>query len=283
MKLIITIGILSLVSLGITIVYGKYRWQIDTANLRAKFASRSQIIQPKFYNQTELEGLPAPVQRYFRKVLKDGQPLITSMKLSQEGQFNMSETKVEWNPFTATQIAIAQPPGFDWDGHIQVVPGLNILVHDTYRSGVGNLHASLFGLFTVAAMHDTPELNQGELMRFFAEGAWYPTALLPSQGVRWEAIDDNSARGTLTDGKTTASIVFRFNAEGTIDTFRADARYGTFDGKLSAMPWVGRMSEYAMRDEMYIPLNGEVGWERPQGNWLYFKGRITEIEYEFTS
>lgn len=95
MKLIITIGILILVSLGITIVYGKYRWQIDTTNLRAKFESGRPIIQPKFYNQTELEGLPAPVQRYFWKVLKDGQPMIAAAKLSQKGQFNMSETEVK--------------------------------------------------------------------------------------------------------------------------------------------------------------------------------------------
>jgi hypothetical protein len=283
MKLSITIGILILASIGIAVIYGKYRWQIDTANLRAKFARGRQIIEPKFYSQTELEGLPAPVQRYFQKVLKDGQPMVAAAKVSQRGQFNMSETEVKWNPFTATQIAIAQPPGFDWDGHIQIVPGLNTLVHDTYRLGVGNLHASLLGLFTVAAMHDTPELNQGELMRFFAEAAWYPTALLPSQGVLWEAIDDNSALGTLTDAKTTVLIVFRFNAEGTIDTFRAEARYGTFNGKLSAMPWVGRMWEYAVRDGMYIPLNGEVGWERPEGTWLYFKGQITEIDYEFAS
>jgi len=283
MKLIITIGALILASIGIILIYGKYRWQIDTDNLRAKFASERQIIEPKFYSQTELEGLPAPVQRYFQKVLRDGQPMVSRAKFSQQGQFNMSETEVKWNPFTATQVAIAQPPGFDWDGHIQMVPGLNTFVHDTYRSGVGNLHASLLGLFTVAAMHDTPELNQGELMRFFAEAAWYPTALLPSQGVLWEAIDDNCARGTLTDGATTVSIVFRFNSEGTIDTFRADARYGTFGGKLVAMPWCGRMWEYAVRDGMYIPLNGEVGWERPEGTWLYYKGRVIEIEYEFVS
>ena len=283
MKLIITIGALILVGIGLAIIYGKYRWQIDTDRLRAKFASERQIIEPKFYTQAELEGLPAPVQRFFRKVLKDGQPMVAAAKLSQQGQFNLSETELKWNPFTATQIATAQRPGFDWDGHIQIVPGVNTLVHDTYRSGVGNLHASLLGLFTVAAMHGTPELNQGELMRFFAEAPWYPTALLPSQGVRWEAIDDNSARGTMTDGKTTVSIVFEFNAEGTIDTFRADARYGTFGGKLSAMPWVGRLREYTMQDGMYIPLYGEVGWERPTGTWLYFKGEITEIEYEFAS
>jgi hypothetical protein len=75
---------------------------------------------------------------------------------------------------------ITQHPGFDWDARIQMVPGLKAFVHDTYLLGEGNLHASLLGLFTLAKMHDTPELNQGELLRFFAEVAWYPTALLPS-------------------------------------------------------------------------------------------------------
>jgi hypothetical protein len=127
-------------------------------------------------------------------------------------------------------------------------------------------------------MRNTPELNQGELMRFFAEAAWYPTALLPSQGVRWEAIDDTSARGTLTDDATTVSLVFRFNAEGVIDTFRAEARYRD---KLTAMPWGGRFWEYSVRNGMLIPLEGEVGWEHPEGIRLYFKGRFTEINYEF--
>ena len=129
-------------------------------------------------------------------------------------------------------------------------------------------------------MHSTPELNQGELLRFFAEATWYPTALLPSQGVRWEAINDISARATLTDGATTVSVVFQFNAEGTIATFRAEARYRN---KLTAMPWTGRYWEYSVRNGMLIPLEGEVGWEYPEGTRLYFKGRTMEIHYEFAS
>jgi hypothetical protein len=132
----------------------------------------------------------------------------------------MSETEDKWSPFTATQLVITQRPGFDWDARIQMAPGLNAFVHDTYLLGEGSLHASLLGLFTVAKMHGAPENNQGELLRFFAEATWYPTALLPSQGVRWEAIDDTSARATLTDGATTVSLVFQFNAEGAIATMR---------------------------------------------------------------
>ena len=71
-------------------------------------------------------------------------------------------------------------------------------VRDAYVAGRGILVAKLFGLLTVADQQNTPEMAQGELIRFFAEGTWYPTALLPSQGVVWEAIDDTRAAATLT-------------------------------------------------------------------------------------
>ena len=272
------IGVLILVFLGLAIIYGSYRWQLDTDQLRAKLTGGRRTIEPKIYDPKELEGLPNPVQRFFRTVLKDGQAIVTTVKLSQQGEFNMNEMEDKWSPFTATQLVTTQRLGFDWDARIQMAPGLNAFVHDTYLLGEGSLHASLLGLFSVAKMDSTPELNLGELLRFFAEALWYPTALLPSQGVRWEAINDNSARATLTDGATTASVVFQFNAEGAISTMRAEARYRD---KLTAMPWCGQFWEYSVRDGMLIPLEGEVGWEYPEGTRLYFKGRITEIDYEF--
>ncbi|MCG6135520.1 MAG: hypothetical protein MET45_12785 [Nostoc sp. LLA-1] len=99
--------------------------------------------------------------------------------------------------------------------------------------------------------------------------------------MRWEAINDTSARGTLTDGVTTVSLVFRFNPEGAIATIRAEARYRMDGDKLTAMPWGGRFWGYAVRNEMLIPLEGEVGWEHPEGTRLYWQGRIAEINYEF--
>ncbi|MEG3899538.1 MULTISPECIES: DUF6920 family protein [unclassified Microcoleus] len=277
-KWIAIIGVLIIVSFGIAAIYGSYRWESDTDRLRAKLTNGRRTIKPKIYDQKEIEGLPEPVQRFFRTVIKDGQAIVAAVKLSQQGLFNMSETENKWSPFTATQFVITQRLGFDWDARIQMAPGVNAFVHDTYLLGEGSLHASLLGLFTVAKIPSTPEANQGELLRFFAEAPWYPTALLPSQGVRWEAINDTSARATLTDGATTVSVVFQFNAEGTIDRFRTEARYRD---KLTAMPWGGRLWEYSVRNGMLIPLEGEVGWEYPEGTRLYFKGRTTEISYEF--
>jgi hypothetical protein len=279
-KSIIIITVATIVLFGMAILYGRYQWQSETDQLRAKLTSGRQAINPKTYDSKELEGLPAPVQRFFRAVLTDGQPIVAAVKLSQQGQFNLNEMEDKWNKFTATQLVTTQRLGFDWDARIQMAPGLNVFVHDTYLLGEGSLHASLLGLFTVAKMHGAPENNQGELLRFFAEATWYPTALLPSQGVRWEAIDDTSARATLADGATTVSLVFQFNTAGTIDTMRAEARYRD---KLTAMPWGGRVWDYSVRSEMLIPLEGEVGWAYPEGTRLYFKGRTTKIHYEFAS
>jgi len=273
------IGVLIISSFGIAALYGRDRWQSHTAQLRAQLINGQRTIEPAIYDSKELEGLPVPAQCFFRTVLTEGQPIVAVVKLSQQGQFNLSETEAKWSPFTATQVVTTQRPGFDWDARIQMAPGLNTFVHDAYMSGEGMLHAALFGLITVAKMRGTPEINQGELLRFFAEAAWYPTALLPSQGVRWEAIDEHSARATLTDGATTVCAVFQFNAEGAIATFRAER----YRDKLTAMPWRGRFWDYAVRNGMLIPLEGEVGWEYPDGIRLYFKGKFTELNYEFAS
>jgi hypothetical protein len=279
-KSIVIIAVSIIILFGLVSLYGRYRWKLETDKLRAKLTGGRQAVNPKTYDSKELEGLPDPVQRYFQAVLTEGQPIVTAVKLSQQGLFNMSETKAKWSPFTATQVVTTQRPGFDWDARIQIAPGVSAFVHDAYLLGEGSLHASLLGLFTVADVRGTPEAAQGELLRYFAEIPWYPTALLPSQGVRWEAIDNTSARATMTDVPTTVSLVFRFNAEGTIETMRAEARCRD---KLTAMPWSGRFWHYSVCNEMLIPLEGEVGWEYPDGIRLYYKGRVTEINYEFAT
>jgi hypothetical protein len=46
-------------------------------------------------------------------------------------------------------------------------------------------------------------------------------------------------------------------------------------------PWEGRWSRYDLRDGMRIPLEGEVAWMLPEGQEPYWRGRITNLTYEF--
>jgi hypothetical protein len=281
LKLVLFIVVALLVVLSGIVTYGASRWKTGTNELRAKLEEARLPISPVTYDAREIVNLPPPVRRYFQAVLKDGQPIVSKARFAHEKQFNMGETQAKWSRFTSSQVAITRRPGFDWDGRIAIVPGLNVFVHDAYVAGEGILHAALLGLVTLADIRGTPEAAQGELMRFLAEAAWYPTALLPSQGIRWEAIDNLSARAELTDGTTTVSLDFRFDVAGMISSMRASGRHRTVNGVLVATPWHGRFWGYEIRDGMRIPLEGEVAWEFPEGLWPYWRGRIKEITYEF--
>lgn len=263
------------------IAYGASWWKANTNELRAKLEATRRSISLKNYDAKEIENLPLPVRRYFHAVLNDGQPIISAAKMTHEGHFKMEKTQSKWSSFTSSQIVIMQPPGFDWDASIAMVPGLNVYVHDAYVAGEGILHAELLGLVTLANMRGTPEAAHGELMRFLAEAAWYPTALLPSQGVRWEAIDEMSAKATLSDGITTVSLDFQFDSTGLITCIRAPARHRIVNGVLVATPWRGWFRNYDVRNQMRIPLEGEVAWELPDGVWSYWRGHTREITYVF--
>jgi hypothetical protein len=206
---------------------------------------------------------------------------VAGARIEHTGTFNMGETEEQWKPFSSTQHVIAQRPGFVWDARISVAPGMTARVRDAYVAGQGILVAKLFGLVTVVDQRNTPEMAQGELLRLFAEGAWYPTALLPSQGVVWEAVDDTHAAATLTDGITTVRLEVEFDAQGVISSVYSDGRYREVDGTQVATPWRGRFWDYEVRDGMLIPIEGEVEWLLEGGAKPYWRGRIERIEYKY--
>jgi hypothetical protein len=214
-------------------------------------------------------------------VLKDGQAIVTAARVAHTGSFNMSESGEQWKAFTSMQRVVTHRPGFVWDARIAMLPGLAVHVHDAYLAGDGLLHAAIAGLVTMADLRGGGELARGELMRFFAEAAWYPTAFLPSQGVRWEAVDDRSARATLNDGALSLTLLFRFDADGLMESVRAEAR-GRLVGKTATLaPWEGRWSDYRVQDGMRVPFTGEVAWLLAEGRRPYWRGTITSLAYEF--
>jgi hypothetical protein len=165
-----------------------------------------------------------------------------------------------------------------------MLPGLSVRVHDAYVAGEGILHPAILGLFTLMDLRGTDEVAHGELMRFFAEAAWYPTALLPSQGVRWAAVDERSASATLTDGAQPLTMSFTFGTDGLIESVRAEARGRTEGGQIVMRPWEGRWSDHHLRDGMRVPMSGEVAWLLPPeagGRKPYWRGTITALRYEF--
>jgi hypothetical protein len=266
---------------AVVAAYGNWRWESLTRELSARLdGARATPAVRRYDSAAELSGLPAPVQRYFRAVLREGQPIVTAIRLEHRGTFNMSQDGEQWVPFTSVQHVVTRRPGFVWDARMPMAPGLGVRVHDAYVAGEGILHAALFGAFTVMRMRGTPELARGELMRFFAEAAWYPTALLPSQGVRWGPIDDHSARATLADGDLSLELTFGFAPDGTMRSVRADARGRTVGEQTVMTPWEGQWFDFEWRDGLRVPTRGEVAWLLPEGRKPYWRGTVSAMHVE---
>jgi len=279
-KVLALVALVIVVLVAAALLYASSRWDSGTVRLRARLEQAKGPITPLTCDLTGLDRLPAPVERYLRLVLRPGQPMIAAAHLRHTGTFNLSDSSQRWVPFTSDQRVITRRPGFDWDARIAVAPGIAVRVHDAYIGGEGLLHAALLAMFPLVIQRGTPELAEGELMRFLAESPWYPTVLLPDQGVRWEPLDEHSAVAILADGRVSASLVFHFAPNGLLESVRSERRGRLVAGVSVPTPWQGRWSDWRWMNGVRVPTRGEVAWLLPAGPLPYWRGQVTAIDYE---
>ena len=268
-----------LLALAGTLVLAQRRWQRRTSDLLGQLYDRNLEEISSHYSEEDLKNLPPPVRRYFQAVLHGGQPIIHGARIEKVGNFLLKPETDTWGPFEAIQFLSGYPPGFIWDARIRMAPGLSVRVRDGFVGGSGTMSASVMGLLNVVFVEDTPGINAGALHRYLAEAVWCPTSLLPSQGVSWEAVDETTARATLSVMGTTVSLDFRFGEGGFVESIFTPERARDVDGESVLTPWQGRFGDYAEWDGMRIPVAGEVEWLLPQGPMVYWRGRITEVAF----
>jgi len=256
---------------------GTLRWKRETARAVARLAGAAPDEGAAVFTRDDLAGLPAPVARYFEFALAPGQPMIRRARVEHAGDFAMRPGA--WVPFTSVQHVAVRPPGFVWDASIHMTPGPATRVRDGYLEGEGSTYGAVAGVVPVVRQRGSPELAAGALMRYLAEAPWFPTALLPREGVTWTPVDDGTARATLIDRGTTVSVDFRFGARGEIVALSA-LRYRDVDGRGVLTPWAAEWSRYERVGGMMVPTEGEVAWLLPEGRHAYWRARVVRAEYE---
>ncbi|OGX85419.1 hypothetical protein BEN47_14995 [Hymenobacter lapidarius] len=223
----------------------------------------------RVYHESQLAGLPAPVQRYLRHVLPDGQPYLRGLRLRHGGQFK-TDLKKDWMSIRGEQYISADPPGFIWQGTTRW-----FTARDEYVAGRGRLTVRLFGAVPIVDGHG-PHYDQGELLRWLSEAAWLPTSLLPTEHLVWTAVDDRAARLTLTHAGQTATLLVRFNERDEIAACEAP-RY--FDDT-TQLPWVGRFARYRRWHGVLVPTEAEASWVVNGQRQPYAQFTVQELEYE---
>ena len=265
--------------IGLTLFAGAANWKAETERAVTALKQSAAPLEKKTVSLADFDELPVPVARYFRFALKDDQKIVHIARIKHTGEFNLND---KWIPFESIQHFSSNPPAFVWDAKMQMNSLMSVRVRDGYSAGKGLMLAKIYGLFTVAdADSNDNKLASGALMRFLAESAWQPTALLPSENLKWSPIDDNRALATLTDAGVTVSLEFEFNETGEIISIFSPERFREYKGEYKPFGWSGRFWDYQERNGKRIPLQGEVEWQMPEGKVPYWRGRIIEAEYIF--
>ena len=275
--------VLLVAATAIAWIAGALRWQDRQHELRSGLFQFRHEPAPAAYAERELDLLPASVQRFFGAVLTPGQQLVAEVRLHHRGTMNLAAEAQgdSWVPFTSSQWVMMQRPAFVWNATVTMWGLLPVRVADAYVRREGISEAALWGLVPLGGQRGRGLVATAQLQRFLAEAAWYPTALLPSQGVQWRAAGERAAVATLRDGEAVATLSFTFDEHGRIDRVHADARGRRVGDALVPTPWTGRFWDYAERGGMQVPQQAEVAWVLPGGERPYWRGRIEAIDFQW--
>lgn len=230
----------------------------------------------------ELGSLPRPVARYLELALGGRFRALQRVRLRQAGGFRLRPSSRRWAALEAVQEVIPGPrPSFVWQARIRPLPLVTLEVRDAYQQGQGSMRVRLGGLLTLVNQAGSPELAQGCLERYLAEAVWFPSALLPGQGVSWEGAGEDRAWACLEYAGARARLEFRFNRDGEVAEVYSPARPRAVKGGFVPTPWQGRFFGYRRAGGLWVPAGGEVAWLLPQGEFTYWRAEVTDLEYTF--
>ncbi len=223
----------------------------------------------------DLEGLPPVAAKWMSKSGVVGKEVPSTVRLRQSGEMRTSEEQA-WMSFAADYYYTVDQPGFVWHADVKAAPLVHLAGRDMYYQGTGHMLIKLLSLITVADARGK-EIDQGSLVRYLAETVYFPAAALKDY-ITWEAVDNNSAKATISVGGMEASGTFIFDDEGNPVEFTAP-RYMERNGRYTLETWRILMRDYREFNGMVLPAVVEVIWDLPAGDFKWFKAELHEVEY----
>lgn len=144
------------------------------------------------YDANMVSDLPEPARRYFNFMILPGAPLTPSVEIQMIGQIGLgNKDKPNYQPMRARQI-LSPPFGLIWDVSSGAISGSDGI--EPKRSWT---RFWLFGFIPIVRANGQDHFRSA-FGRVVSEAAfWAPASLLPGSFVRWEPIDENSARAVV--------------------------------------------------------------------------------------
>lgn len=222
----------------------------------------------------EYGNVPPPVKTYFQTIFPETQSMIRFAHIRHSGQFRQRPDD-EWYPVRGMAHYSADEPGFVWKGRFS-----KKTAHLTYLNGHGT--SFLKFLNSIPLLESSgKETSISLLVRYLMEAVWYPTALLPMNGVQWQPIDNNSARMTLRDNSLSVSVTVFFDENGLITRMETQDKFRDFKNHFEKARFIMLCKDYKKFDSVLVPTTLQFIWALPEGDFHYGEFIVNTIAYEY--
>ncbi|MBL8610481.1 MAG: hypothetical protein JNL38_24300 [Myxococcales bacterium] len=243
----------------------------------------AEVVPARTVTEDDLRGLPAPVQRYLRVTGSVGRPQIASFHATFRGRIRGGPAE-PWMEFTADQASSYGPLPERYFLMDATMKGLPVDVFHRFACDGATFSVRVLSLVT-AVEAKGPEMNRSETVTLFNDLAVFAPARLADPAIRWEAIDDRSARAHYTRGAETIAATLFFDERGELVDFASDDRsQASPDGKSFArLRWTTPVRDYRERGGRRVSTHGEARWDAPGGSYAYVEMDLVSLEYRETA
>ncbi len=131
---------------------------------------------------------------------------------------------------------------------------------DELHHGTPAGSVSLFDKVRLAESTPSPALLKGELMRYLAELAWAPDAIIANRLLRWEILESDRIAVSASIGAVSGRVTAMLDERGCIGQIDADDRPRMEGDEFVERGWRGRFGDYRPVSGRLIPHHAEVSW-----------------------
>jgi hypothetical protein len=212
-------------------------------------------------------GLPAPVERFYKLVYGDEIPVITTAVV--KGRAVMSPFGIK----LPARFIFIHNAGKDYRHYIEATWfGLPIM-----KVNEGYVDQRSFFESPMGNIYNDASTNQAANLAVWAEAVWFPSIWVIDEHVRWEPVDEETALLYVPFGAQEENFVVRFDPEtGLLDTMEA-MRYRDAGPQAKKILWITESLQGKNFDGTYLSTAGSATWFDQGKPWAVFT--LEEVKY----